>query len=168
MYVNFVFIAIFLGYSIGSAPLISYNFGAQNQSELKNLFKKSLQLITGCGVILVALAQLLAMPLSNLFVGYDSKLFELTLNGFRIYCIVYLINGFNIYASSFFTALNNGIVSAAISFLRTLLFQIAAVLILPMIFGINGIWCAVTIAELLTLCMTIFFFIQQRKNYHYM
>lgn len=125
MYVNFIFIAIFLGYSIGSAPLVSYHYGAGNHDELKNLFQKSLRLIGIWGLMLFILAQLIARPLAAIFVGYDADLFSMTQNGFRIYCIAYLINGFNIYGSSFFTALNNGLISAAISFLRTLVFQLA-------------------------------------------
>ena len=168
MYVNFIFIAIFLGYSIGSAPIISYHYGAGNHGELKNLYKKSLQLVGSWGIVLFVLAQLLATPLAKLFVGYDSTLLAMTQIGFRIYSLVYLINGFNIFGSSFFTALNNGVVSAVISFLRTLVFQIGAVLILPVVFGgINGIWSSVTVAELLTLCITITFFVLQRRKYHY-
>lgn len=168
MYVNFIFIAIFLGYSIGSAPIISYHYGAENHGELKNLYKKSLQLVGFWGVLLFVLAQLLATPLAKLFVGYDSTLLAMTQTGFRIYSLVYLINGFNIFGSSFFTALSNGVVSAVISFLRTLVFQIGAVLILPIVFGgINGIWSSVTVAELLTLCITITFFVRQRRKYHY-
>ena len=168
MYVNFIFIAIFLGYSIGSAPIISYHYGAGNDGELKNLYKKSLQLVGSWGILLFVLAQFLATPLAKLFVGYDSTLLAMTQTGFRIYSLVYIINGFNIFGSSFFTALSNGVVSAVISFLRTLVFQIGAVLILPIVFGgINGIWSSVTVAELLTLCITITFFVRQRRKYHY-
>lgn len=167
MYVNFIFIAIFLGYSIGSAPLVSYHYGAGNHDELKNLFGKSLRLIGIWGLMLFILAQLIARPLSAIFVGYDADLFSMTQNGFRIYCIAYLINGFNIYGSSFFTALNNGLISAAISFLRTLVFQLAAVLLLPLLLDINGIWSAVAVAELLTLGLTVTFFVRNRKKYHY-
>ena len=167
MYVNFIFIAIFLGYSIGSAPLVSYHYGAGNHDELKNLFQKSLRLIGIWGLMLFILAQLIARPLAAIFVGYDADLFSMTQNGFRIYCIAYLINGFNIYGSSFFTALNNGLISAAISFLRTLVFQLAAVLLLPLLLSINGIWSAVAVAELLTLGLTVTFFVRSRKKYHY-
>ena len=168
MYVNFIFIAIFLGYSIGSAPIISYHYGAGNDGELKNLYKKSLQLVGSWGILLFILAQLLATPLAKLFVGYDGTLLAMTQTGFRIYSLVYIINGFNIFGSSFFTALSNGVVSAVISFLRTLVFQIGAVFILPIVFGgINGIWSSVTVAELLTLCITITFFVRQRRKYHY-
>lgn len=167
MYVNFIFIAIFLGYSIGSAPLVSYHYGAGNHDELKNLFQKSLRLIGIWGLMLFILAQLIARPLAAIFVGYDADLFSMTQNGFRIYCIAYLINGFNIYGSSFFTALNNGLISAAISFLRTLVFQLAAVLLLPLLLGISGIWSAVAVAELLTLGLTVTFFVRNRKKYHY-
>lgn len=167
MYVSFIFVAIFLGYSIGSAPVISFHYGAGNHAELKNLFQKSLRLIGCWGLMIAVISQFLAIPLSRLFVGYDAELLTMTRQGFRIYCLVYLFNGFNIFGSSFFTALSNGGVSAAISFLRTLVFQIAAVLILPAILGINGIWSAVSAAELLTLCVTVSFLIRQRKKYHY-
>ena len=167
MYVNFIFVAIFLGYSIGSAPVISFHYGAGHHDELKNLFQKSLRLIGCWGLMLAVISQFLAIPLSTLFVGYDAELLTMTRQGFRIYCLVYLFNGFNIFGSSFFTALSNGGVSAAISFLRTLVFQIAAVLILPAILGINGIWSAVSAAELLTLCVTVSFLIRQRNKYHY-
>ena len=161
MYVNFIFISTFLGYAIGSAPIVSYHYGAGNHAELKNLFKKSLRLIGGWGIWLLVLAQLIAGPLAKIFVGYDQELFELTKHGFQIFCLTFLVNGFNIYGSSFFTALNNGLLSAVISFLRTLVFQMSVLLLLPMILGINGIWCSVFIAELLTLCVTVTFFVKQ-------
>ena len=167
MYVNFIFVSTFLGYAIGSAPIVSYHYGAGNHSELQNLFKKSLKMIGGWGIWLVVLAQFIAGPLAKIFVGYDQELFELTKHGFQIFCLTFLINGFNIYGSSFFTALNNGLLSAVISFLRTLVFQLSVLLILPMILGIDGIWGSVFIAELLTLCVTVTFFIKQRKRYHY-
>lgn len=167
MYVNLIFIAIFLGYSIGSAPLVSYHYGAGNKDELKNLFRKSLSLVALWGFLLFVTAQLIASPLSSLFVGYDADLLQLTCHGLRIYCMTYLLNGFNIYGSSFFTALNNGLLSALISFLRTLLFQILCVLLLPALFGINGIWFSVTAAELMTLCLTLTFFTREKKRYGY-
>lgn len=167
MYVNFIFIAIFLGYSIGSAPIISFHYGAKNDNELKNLFKKSISLIGSWGIMLFVIAQLIAGPLAKLFVGYNADLFLMTKHGFQIFCFAFLINGFNIFGSSFFTALNNGLISAAISFLRTLVFQLSVVLILPMILGINGIWISVAIAELLTLCVTVTCLIRKRKVYHY-
>lgn len=167
MYVNFFFMAVFFGYSIGSAPIIGYHYGAGNHDELKNLFKKSLSLITIWGIFLALSAQLLAAPLATVFVGYDRELFAMTCHGFRLYSMCFLISGFNIFASSFFTALSNGAVSAAISFLRTLVFQIAAVLLLPIILGIDGVWLAVITAEAATLLMTITFFIRKKTQYHY-
>lgn len=167
MYVNLIFIAIYIGYSIGIAPVIGFNYGAQKHMELKNVFKKSLILISVWSVILTAGAMLLAPFLSKVFVGYDAELFEMTKNGFRLYAVSFLIMGFNIFGSAFFTALNNGGVSAAISFLRTLLFQIVAVLLLPIWFGLNGIWISITVAEVMALIVTIVFFITNRKKYHY-
>lgn len=167
MYVNLIFIAIYIGYSIEIAPVIGFNYGAQKHMELKNVFKKSLILISVWSVILTAGAMLLAPFLSKVFVGYDAELFEMTKNGFRLYAVSFLIMGFNIFGSAFFTALNNGGVSAAISFLRTLLFQIVAVLLLPIWFGLNGIWISITVAEVMALIVTIVFFITNRKKYHY-
>ena len=167
MYVNFFFAAVFFGYSIGSAPIIGYHYGAGNHDELKNLFKKSLSLIAVWGILLTLLAHLLAAPLAVVFVGYDRKLFAMTCHGFRLYSMCFLICGFNFFASSFFTALSNGAVSAAISFLRTLVFQIAAVCLLPLLFGIDGIWLAVTAAEAMTLVVTITFFVCKKNKYHY-
>ncbi len=167
MYVYFIFIAIFIGYSIGSAPIISYHYGAGNHKELQNLFRKSMILMGIFGVVLVILAELLAAPLSKLFVGYDAELYELTCHAFRFYACSFLVTGFNIFGSAFFTALNNGVISALISFLRTLLFQVAMIYLLPLLFDLDGIWMAVTAAEILSLAITIVFFITQRKNYHY-
>ena len=167
MYVNFIFIAIFLGYSIGSAPIIGYNYGAGNHAELKNMLRMSLKLVGCWGIALALLSQILAAPLASIFVGYDKGLFGLTCHGFRIYALTFLVNGYNIFGSSFFTALNNGAVSAVISFLRTLVFQIASLLLLPLIFGIDGIWSAVLVSELLTLILTGVFLIKNRTVYHY-
>lgn len=167
MYANFIFVAVFFGYSIGSAPIISYHYGAANHDELKNLFKKSLTLVSICGVVLTAAAQFIASPIARIFVGYDPELFEMTRYGFRLFCVTFLINGFNIFGSSFFTALNNGLISAVISFLRTLVFQLAVVFILPIFLGITGIWLSVAVAELLTLFVTATFLIKKRSEYHY-
>lgn len=167
MYVNFIFMAIFLGYSIGSAPIVGYHYGAQNHAELKNLFKKSLTLVVGAGLVLTAVAELFAGVLVGIFVRYDPELYAMTTHGFRLYALAFLMMGVNVWGSAFFTALNNGAVSAAISFLRTLVFQIAAVLLLPLLLGINGIWLAVVVAEGLALLVTIAFFAAQRKRYHY-
>ncbi len=168
MYVNFIFLATFIGYSIGSAPIVGYHFGAQNHNELKNLFRKSLRLIGGWGVLLMLLAFALSGPLARFFVGYDAELLAMTSHGLRLYAMAFLVSGFNIYGSAFFTALNNGLVSAVISFLRTLVFQMAAVLILPRLLGLNGIWLAILVAELLALGVTLQFFIRKKKVYHYL
>lgn len=167
MYVNFIFCALFLGYSLGCAPLIGYNYGAGNHSELQNLFKKSIRLVGCAGILLCVFANLLSAPLSSLFVGYDPELFAMTSHGFRLYSLAFLFNGFSIFGSAFFTALNNGAVSATISILRTLVFQIAAVLILPLILGINGVWLSIVAAEILAIFVTTAFFIKKRKEYHY-
>ncbi len=168
MYVSFIFAAIFIGYSIGSAPIIGYHYGAGNHTELKGLFRKSLFLITLWNVILTALAILTAQSLAKIFVGYDIDLTGLTTRALALYSLSFLFMGHNIFGSAFFTALGNGVVSAAISFLRTLLFQVAAVLILPRLLGIDGIWLAIVVAELLALVITIYFFIKKKDNYHYL
>lgn len=167
MYVNFVFVSAFIGYSIGSAPIIGYHYGADNRDELKNLFKKSLVIVLIASVIMTLMAELLAMPFAKIFVGYDTELLEMTCRGFRIFSISFLFAGINIFGSAFFTALNNGAVSALISFLRTLVFQIAAVLLLPIWLGLDGIWLAIVVAEILAMVLTIVLFIMKKKQYHY-
>ncbi len=168
MYVNFIFIAIFLGYAYGSAPIVAFNYGARRTEELQNVLKKSLKLILGTGILLFLIGTVFAGVLSKLFVGYDAELYQLTVRGFRLYAISFLLCGFNIYGSSFFTALNNGVVSAAISFLRTVVFEVAAILILPVFFGVDGIWCAITVAELASILITTGAFFALRKRYQYL
>ena len=167
MYVQFVFIAIFIGYSIGVAPIIGYNYGARNYAELKSMRKKSMLIMGVLGVILSAVAFCFAKPLAKIFVSYDAELLALTVRAFKIYAIHFLLCGFNIFASGFFTALNNGGVSAAISFLRTLVFQSAAVIIMPIMFGVNGIWWAVVVAEVCAFIISTTFLIIKRKKYNY-
>lgn len=168
MYVQFIFVAIFIGYSIGCAPVVSFHFGAQNHSELKSLLRKSTLLMASGGVLLTIAARLLAAPLARLFVGYDAGLFELTSHAFRLFSWSFLLAGFNIFASGFFTALNNGAISAAISFLRTLVFQTASVLILPLLLGVDGIWWAITVAEMFAFLISLMFLYLKRNKYHYL
>lgn len=167
MYVNFIFIAVLSGYAIGIAPVIGYNYGSRNNDELKNVFKKSLFLMAVFGIGLTFVAVGFSHPLAKLFVGYDESLFIMTKNALRIYSIGFIIMGFSIFGSAFFTALGNGIVSALISFLRTFIFQIAAVIILPMILDLTGIWLSVPVSELFAFLITIFFFAKMRKKYGY-
>ena len=167
MYVNFIFIAVFVGLSIGAAPVIGFNHGAQNHPELKNVLRKCLTLLAVFAVVLTGAAELVSRPLAGVFVSYDAGLWDMTTRGFRIYILSFLLCGFNIFGSSFFTALNNGLISALISFLRTLVFQIAAVMLLPMVFGLDGIWWSVVAAELGSLALTVFFLLKYRKRYHY-
>lgn len=167
MYVNFIFIAVFLGYAIGVAPVVGYHYGADNREELKSLFRKSLTLIGILAIVLTAAAEFLAAPLSGIFVSYDPALFDMTKRAFMIYSLSFLLCGFNIFGSSFFTALNNGLISAAISFLRTLVCQAAAVMLLPMIFGLDGIWLSIVVAEFAALVLTVFCFVKFRGRYHY-
>ena len=168
MYVSFVFIAVFIGFAIGSAPIVGFHYGAGNHGELRSLLRKSLTLTILTGVGMAALSVALATPLSGIFVGYDEGLYELTRRGFLLYSSSFLFAGFGILGSSFFTALGNGVVSAAISFLRTLLFQVAAVLTLPIFFDIDGIWLSVTAAEILAAGVTFAFLVGMRKRYKYM
>ena len=167
MYIQFIFIAIFIGYTIGTGPIISYHYGAGNHKELKNLLKKSLFLVSTAGITMMFLALVLAGPLSQVFVGYDKELYELTKHAFRMFAFSFILAGVNIFASSFFTALNNGGVSAAISFMRTLVFQIVSVLVLPLFFGLDGIWYSITVAEILAFCVSLLFLIINRRKYHY-
>lgn len=167
MYVGFIFSGTYIGYSLGCAPVISYHYGAGNKKELKSLFKHSIILLVISSVIMTLLAEVLAKYLAGIFVSYDKQLLELTTTAIRIYSVSYLISELNIFASSFFTALNNGFVSAAISFLRMFLFQIIMILLLPVIIGINGIWIAVTAAEALALVVSVIFVIINRKKYGY-
>ena len=168
MYVQFVFIAIDIGYSIGCAPIVGFHFGAQNHTELKNMLGKSVKLMCGAGVVMAVLAQVLAAPLARLFVGYDEVLYTLTCHAFRLFSFAFLFAGFNIFASSFFTALNNGLISAVISFLRTLVLQTSSVILLPLIFGVDGIWYAITAAEIFATTISVIFLFAKRKKYHYM
>ena len=168
MYVQFIFVAIFVGYAIGSAPIVGYHYGAENHAELRNMLTKSVKLMSAGGVLLTVLAIVLAAPLARIFVGYDAELFEMTRHAFCLFAFSFLMAGFNIFTSSFFTALNNGAISAAISFLRTLVFQTLCVLLLPLLFGLDGIWWAMTVAEVFALGLSILFLATQRKRYHYL
>lgn len=167
MYVSMIFLAVFIGYSVGTAPVIGYQYGAKNHGELKSLRKKSMTLIGIFALFMFVGAYILANPLSNLFVGYDKGLMALTVRGFSIFSFCFLFSGFAIFGSSFFTALNNGLISASIAFLRTLVFQIAAVLILPLIWGVDGIWLSIVAAEVMAVIVTVIFLITQRKKYGY-
>lgn len=167
MYVQFIFTAVFFGFSTGSAPIISYHFGADNPSEVKNMLIKSVVFMEAAGAVLTAAAIAMSPLLADIFVGYDVQLKELTEHAFRIYCLHFVLAGFNIFASSFFTALNNGAVSAAISFIRTLVFQVAAVLLLPLVLGENGIWCSVLVADAGATVLSVIFLYKKRYEYGY-
>lgn len=157
MYVCLVFQAVFIGYSVGSAPIIGYHFGARHSTEIKELLKKSLTLIGIFSIVMFAASHILSGPLSMAFTGYDEALFDLTKRAFFIFCFSFLFSGCSIFGSSFFTALNNGFISAAISFLRTLVFQVSAVLLFPLFFGVDGIWLSSVAAEVLALAVTVLF-----------
>ncbi|MDE5618208.1 MAG: MATE family efflux transporter, partial [Clostridia bacterium] len=167
MYIQYIFVSIFLGYSTGVSPVISYHYGAQNKVELHGLLKRSLVIIAVFSAVMLTLSEALSSPLSKLFVGYDYDLYIMTRNGLRIAAAMFAVCGFNIFASAFFTALNNGLISAAISLTRTLVFQIATVMTLPIFMGLNGVWASVSIAEALALIFTAVCFITKKKKYGY-
>ena len=167
MYVSFIFMAFFFGYSIAVTPVVGYHYGAENHFELKSLLKKSLTVTLISSLVMTAFSILLASPIARIFVGYDAELCEMTVNALRLYALSFLVCGFNIFGSAFFTGLNNGTASALISFLRTLVLQVAAVLLLPRVLGIDGIWLAITAAEALTLLVTAALFLAGRRKYHY-
>ena len=167
MYITFIFFTLFIGFSMGSAPIVSYNYGARNDEELKNVFLKSVHIIALISAGLVIVTQFLARPLALLFAGYDSDLLELTDKAFRIYSISFLLAGFNGYVSSFFTALNNGVVSAVLATARTLVFETIAVLVLPLVFGLDGIWFSVILAEIMASVLSLLMLRKYRERYHY-
>ena len=167
MYVSMIFSGAFIGYSIGTAPVIGFHYGAQNHAELKSLLRKSLVLLSILGICMTAAAELMAQPLAQFFVGYDPALMQLTISGFRIFALCFLFMGFAVFASGFFTALSDGLTSALISFLRTLVFEVAAVLILPNLLGIDGIWFSIVAADMLSVVLSFCFLAIKRKKYHY-
>ena len=167
MYVNFTFLAAFIGYSVGSAPVISYHYGAQNHAELKNLRRKSTVIIAVFALLMFVMAEIFAYPLSYVFVGYDKVLMSMTLRGFLIFSFSFLFAGFAIFGSGFFTALNDGLTSAVISFLRTIIFQVAAVLLLPLIWELDGIWISIVVAEVMAVIITKVFMAAKQKRYKY-
>lgn len=167
MYVSLIFAATFIGYSIGTAPVFGYHYGAQNHKELKSLLKKSLTMVGLFGIMMVLAGVGLADPLSRIFVGYDGQLLTLTVSGFRIFALSFFFMGYAIFASGFFTALSDGVTSAVISFLRTLVFQVAAVLILPILWGIDGIWWSIGVAEMMAVVFSALFLVLKRKKYQY-
>lgn len=167
MYVSMIFSAAFMGYTIGTAPVVGYHDGAKNYTELKGLLRKSLTIIGAFGVSMLLLGELLARPLAAVFVSYDEELMTLTISGFRIFALSFVFMGYAIYSSGFFTALNDGLTSALISFLRTLVFQTAAVLLLPLIWGIDGVWVSIVAAEFMAVIFSAIFLITKRKKYHY-
>ena len=167
MYGGFIFTGVYFGFSMGIAPVISYHYGAADTDGLKGLFKKSLRIIMSFMIILVVLSEIFAKAICSIFVGYDTSLLSLTTDAFRIYSVSYVFMGFNIFGSSLFTALNNGVISALISFMRTLVFEVVSVLLLPIILGINGVWSAVICAEAFCLIVTVTCILKFRSRYHY-
>ena len=167
MYVSMIFIAIFIGYCVGSSPIVSYHYGAENKKELHGLLKKGLTVLSVTAVLMFAAGELAARPLAKLFVGYDEGLLDMTAHAFSIFSFSFLLSGFSIFGSSFFTALGDGLTSALISFLRTLVFQIAAVLIFPLIWKLDGIWLSIVAAEVMSVLVTALFLVGKQKKYGY-
>lgn len=167
MYASMVFLAIFFGYSMGVSPVVSYNYGAQNHAEMRTLLVKSICMLSGVAIVMTAAAEIFAEPLARVFVGYDESLVALTKRAFALYSLSFLLSHFNIFGSAFFTALNDGVRSAVISFSRMLLFQVPCVLLLPLAMGLDGIWVAMFAAEVLTLGITLYYYISCRKHYGY-
>ena len=167
MYVDFIFLAIFIGYATGVSPVVSYHYGAGNKKELNNLLKRSAVLIAIAAVAMFGLSELTATPLASIFVGYDAELLKMTVHGYSIYAISFLLCGFSIFSSAFFTALGDGFTSAVIAFLRTLVFESASVIILPRIFGLNGIWSAIIVAECMSVTVSLIFLVVKSRRYQY-
>ncbi len=167
MYVQFIFVAIYVGYAIGCAPIVSYHYGAENHDEVKNMLHKSITAMSILGIILAISAFSLSGVLAKIFVGYDAELLELTIHAFKLFSLSFLFSGLNIYTSSFFTALNNGVISAAVSFIRTLIFQMSFVLFLPLLLGTDGIWLSSIFAEIAAFVVSVIFLVIERKEYQY-
>lgn len=168
MYIGFIFVAIFIGYTIGCAPIVGYNYGADNRKELSGVFGRTSIILAIGGVLMVTLAELLAQPLCAIFVGYDAELLSMTVRGMQIHSIHFIVCGFCIFGSGFFTALNNGLISAIISFLRTLLFQCVAIIVLPYFFGLDGVWSAIIVAEFSSFILTAIFIFANKNKYGYL
>lgn len=167
LYVNYIFYAVFIGYSTGAAPIISYHYGAKNHFELKSLFRKSLTIVGAGSVLLTAVAIVFSAPIAGFFVGYDPELLNMSQRAFALYSVSFLMCGINIFGSAFFTALNNGVISAAISFARTFVFQALAIIVLPLFLGLDGVWLAVVAAETMAMALAVCFFVKKRRQYHY-
>ncbi len=167
MYIDMLFFAAFIGYSIGTAPVISFHFGANNHKELKSLLKKSLVVMAVFGGAMCLFAEVMSRPLAMIFSSYDKELLDMTIHAFRIYSTSFLIIGIPIFASSFFTALNNGFISAAISFLRAVVFEVIAILTLPVIMGVDGLWWSIVFARVMAVFASGLFLITNQKRYKY-
>ncbi len=167
MYVSMIFCSIFVGYTVGVAPVVGYHDGARNHAELRGLLRKSVRLIGSFGLAMTLSAELLARPLAMIFVSYDAELLAMTVSGFRVFSLAFFFTGFAIFSSGFFTALNDGVTSAIISFLRTLVCEAAAILVLPALMGLRGIWLSFVTAEVMAVVFALFFLVVKRKRYHY-
>lgn len=167
MYAGFVVNSVFMGFTTGISPVISYHYGAGNKKEVQNLLKLNLIILTVTSIFALGMAKGLSRPISMLFVSYDQELYNLTIHAMHIYAFSFLFSGFSIFGSGFFTALNNGIVSAVISFLRTFVFESTAIMLFPLIWGVDGIWFSVMGAEIAAVCVTTLFLVLNRRKYGY-
>ena len=167
MYVMMIFLSVYIGYGTGIAPVVSFHFGAKNHTELKNLFRRSVRIILACSLLMFGSGLLFAEPLSRIFVGYDAALLQMTVRAMQVYSVSFLLSGVAILGSCFFTALNDGVTSAIISFMRTLVFQSAAVMLMPLIWGVDGIWWSVVGSEAMAMATAVFFFYRHRHKFHY-
>lgn len=167
MYISIIFDNIYMGYSVGIAPIIGYHYGAQNHKALKELLKKSVVIISSSAVLMYIVSLKMAGPLCAVFLGYDKILLNITIHAFSIFRFAFLFSGYPIFGSAFFTALNNGVISMVISGMRTFLFQSASVILFPLIWGVDGIWLSLIIAEAMSAMLTFLLLVLNRKKYHY-
>lgn len=167
MYVGFIFVGVYLGYSAGVSPIIGYHYGADNKKELKSLFKKSVIILAVAALVMTSIGEIFAPALVNIFVGYDKELAALSVRALRLYALCYAFCWFSIFVSAFFTSLNNGFISGLVSFLRTCLFQVVMILVLPIFFEIDGLWSAIVFAEALGIIVSLICVFTNRKKYGY-
>ncbi len=167
MYVLMFASSLYTGYSYGVAPMVSYYYGEGNHEKLKKLVGTSFRVIAFISIMTVAASFALTRPLVSVFARPDNPVYDLAVTGNRICTIALCFIGYNIFASGMFTALSNGVVSAVLAFSRSFVFMLAAMIVLPLLFGVNGIWLATPAAELMALALSAFMLRKYRKRYEY-
>lgn len=167
LYGQFLFTALYLGFSMGVAPVVSFNYGNQNHAQLKRIYKICIGFILGSSVFILGIALLFSEPIVGIFTGEENHTYELAVEGFFQFSFNYLFAGINIFASALFTSLSNGKISAIISFCRTFVFITVSIVLLPRVMGITGVWLSVPLAELVTLFISITYLKGQKEVYHY-